>query len=90
MSVLYLEMGHSIGRLDYFLWGYGKSLVYANKPTTLEELRANIKRNVWPSHRNLNDRRVNNYQGIINGVNKVLWGHIKTSKDRLSNSVAVN
>ena len=29
--------------LDYFLWGYLKSLVYANKPTTLEELEDNIR-----------------------------------------------
>ena len=32
--------------LDYFLWGYVKSLVYANKPTTLQELRANIEREI--------------------------------------------
>ena len=29
--------------LDYFLWGYVKSLVYANKPTTFQTLRANIE-----------------------------------------------
>jgi Helix-turn-helix domain (DUF4817) len=28
--------------LDYFLWGYVKSLVYVDKPTTLEALEANI------------------------------------------------
>lgn len=32
--------------LDFFLWGYVKSLVYANKPTTLEELRANIEHEI--------------------------------------------
>ncbi|GFY74769.1 putative DD41D transposase [Trichonephila inaurata madagascariensis] len=32
--------------LDFFLWGYVKSLVYANKPTTLEELKANIEREI--------------------------------------------
>ncbi|GFU90726.1 putative DD41D transposase [Trichonephila clavipes] len=30
--------------LDYFLWGYVKSLVYANKPQTLENLEDNIRR----------------------------------------------
>ncbi|GFY76899.1 putative DD41D transposase [Trichonephila inaurata madagascariensis] len=32
--------------LDFYLWGYVKSLVYANKPTTLEELKANIEREI--------------------------------------------
>ncbi|GFV79373.1 uncharacterized protein TNCV_1903451 [Trichonephila clavipes] len=30
--------------LDYFLWGYVKSLVYANKPETLDHLEDNIRR----------------------------------------------
>lgn len=32
--------------LDYLLWGYVKSLVYTNKPRTLNELRNNIKREI--------------------------------------------
>ncbi|GFW82962.1 uncharacterized protein TNCV_4603891 [Trichonephila clavipes] len=30
--------------LDYFLWGYVKSLVYADKPQTLDHLKDNIRR----------------------------------------------
>ncbi|GFU22736.1 transposable element Tc3 transposase [Trichonephila clavipes] len=30
--------------LDYFLWGYVKSLVYADKPQTLDDLEHNIRR----------------------------------------------
>ncbi|GFU48387.1 putative transposable element [Trichonephila clavipes] len=30
--------------LDYFLWGYVKSLVYADKPQTLHHLKDNIRR----------------------------------------------
>jgi hypothetical protein len=30
--------------LDYFLWGYVKSLVYADKPETIEHLEINIRR----------------------------------------------
>lgn len=30
--------------LDYFLWGYVKSLVYADKSTTIEQLKINIIR----------------------------------------------
>ncbi|GFV99730.1 uncharacterized protein TNCV_5080901 [Trichonephila clavipes] len=29
--------------LDYFLWGYVKSLVYADKPQTLDHLEDNVK-----------------------------------------------
>ncbi|GFW72235.1 neuroligin-1 [Trichonephila clavipes] len=37
--------------LDYFLWGYVKSLVYADKPQTLDHLEDNIHRviaDIWP------------------------------------------
>ncbi|GFV44138.1 hypothetical protein TNCV_2770341 [Trichonephila clavipes] len=30
--------------LDYFLWGYVKSLVYADKPQTFDHLEDNIRR----------------------------------------------
>ncbi|GFV33473.1 uncharacterized protein TNCV_2412311 [Trichonephila clavipes] len=30
--------------LDYFLWGYVKSLIYAGKPQTLDHLEDNIRR----------------------------------------------
>ncbi|GFX88297.1 hypothetical protein TNCV_1705181 [Trichonephila clavipes] len=30
--------------LDYFLWGYVKSLVYADKPQTLDHLEESIRR----------------------------------------------
>ncbi|GFV27176.1 putative transposable element [Trichonephila clavipes] len=36
---------------DYFLWGYVMSLVYANKPQTLDHLEDNIRRvtaDIWP------------------------------------------
>ncbi|GFV90647.1 transposase [Trichonephila clavipes] len=36
--------------LDYFLWGYVKSLVYADKPQTLDHLEDNIRR-VFPDIR---------------------------------------
>ncbi|GFW81923.1 transposable element Tc3 transposase [Trichonephila clavipes] len=37
--------------LDYFLWGYVKLLVYADKPQTLDHLEDNIRRviaDIWP------------------------------------------
>ncbi|GFY07270.1 uncharacterized protein TNCV_5084571 [Trichonephila clavipes] len=49
--------------LDYFLWGYVKSLVYADKPQTLDHLEDNIRRycrytatNVGKIHRKLTSR----------------------------------
>ncbi|GFU72937.1 DUF4817 domain-containing protein [Trichonephila clavipes] len=47
--------------LDYFLWGYVKSIVYADKPQTLDHLEDNIRlcycrytaTNVRKSHRKL-------------------------------------
>ncbi|GFX89365.1 putative LOC100569746 [Trichonephila clavipes] len=33
--------------LDYFLWGYVKSLVYADKPQTLDHLEDNIRRVIY-------------------------------------------
>ena len=32
--------------IDNFLWGYVKSMVYANKPATIDELRTNIEREI--------------------------------------------
>ena len=32
--------------LDYFLWSYVKSMVYANKPATIDELCTNIEREI--------------------------------------------
>lgn len=32
--------------LDFFLWGYLKSLVYANKPQTIEVLKTNIEHEI--------------------------------------------
>ena len=32
--------------MDFFLWGHIKSLVYANKPATLDDLKDNIQREI--------------------------------------------
>ncbi|GFU31485.1 transposable element Tc3 transposase [Trichonephila clavipes] len=49
-----------LSTLDYFLWGYVKSLVYADKPQTLDHMEDNISRviaDIWPqmlkNHRKL-------------------------------------
>ncbi|GFV50437.1 uncharacterized protein TNCV_626801 [Trichonephila clavipes] len=42
--------------LDYFLWGYVKSLVYADKPQTLDHLESSPVLNLGKSHRKLEAR----------------------------------
>ena len=37
-------MSCDLAPLDYFLWGYVKSLIYADKPSTIDALEANIVR----------------------------------------------
>ncbi|GFV60970.1 putative LOC100569746 [Trichonephila clavipes] len=37
---------YDLTQLDYFLWGYVKSLVYADKPQTLDYLEDNIRRGI--------------------------------------------
>ncbi|GFT35279.1 HTH CENPB-type domain-containing protein [Trichonephila clavipes] len=49
IKIVIKKGGASIGSLrstalDYFLWGYVKSLVYADKPQTLDHLEDNIRR----------------------------------------------
>ena len=39
--------------LDFFLWGHIKSMVYANKPATLDDLRQHATRNRQRSGRNV-------------------------------------
>ncbi|GFW44023.1 putative DD41D transposase [Trichonephila clavipes] len=43
-SVNWLPRSCDLTPLDYFLWGYVKSLVYADKPQTLNHLEDNIRR----------------------------------------------
>ncbi|GFW95852.1 DUF4817 domain-containing protein [Trichonephila clavipes] len=38
------DEGHNVTVNDYFLWGYVKSLVYADKPQTPDHLEDNIRR----------------------------------------------
>ncbi|GFW53241.1 uncharacterized protein TNCV_4709751 [Trichonephila clavipes] len=38
------QRSYDLTPLDYFLWGYVKSLVYADKPQTLDHLEDNIRR----------------------------------------------
>lgn len=63
--------------LDYFLWGYVKSLVYSNKPTTIGELRANIEREIAGISADLCKRAVENWVQRLDFVKRARGGHAK-------------
>ena len=63
--------------LDYFLWGYVKSLVYVNKPTTLQELRANIEREIAAIPVALCEKVVENWVQRLDFVKRARGGHAK-------------
>lgn len=55
---------------DYFLWGYVKSNVYADKPDTIEQLEANIPK-CYRRHTSTNARVVEHWatrQCLLHGI----------------------
>lgn len=63
--------------LDFFLWGYVKSLVYSNKPATIEELRANIEREIAGVSANLCEKVVENWVQRLDFCKRARVGHAK-------------
>ncbi|GFU38303.1 uncharacterized protein TNCV_2432991 [Trichonephila clavipes] len=51
--------------LDYFLWGYVKSLVYADKPQTLDHLEDNIRRVIADIRPQMLERVIENWTSNI-------------------------
>ncbi|GFT53387.1 transposable element Tc3 transposase [Trichonephila clavipes] len=47
--------------LDYFLWGYVKSLVYADKPRTLDHLEDNIRRVIADIRQKMLEKVIENW-----------------------------
>ena len=62
--------------LDFFLWGYIKSLVYANKPSTIEELRANIHREIAAVPAEMCGRVIENWVQRIDRCKRARGGHM--------------
>lgn len=62
--------------LDFFLWGYVKSLVYANKPTTLQELRDNIEREIAAVSAETCGRVIENWVQRIDRCKRARGGHM--------------
>ncbi|GFW91879.1 uncharacterized protein TNCV_4080391 [Trichonephila clavipes] len=58
--------------LDYFLWGYVKSLVYADKPQTLDPLENNIRRVIADIRPQIMEKVIENWTSI--------WDYIQASR----------
>ena len=82
-NVLSHEMVQSVGRLgranftplDYFLWNYVKSMVYGNKPATINELRTNIEREIAAASANLCLKIVKNWVQRLDFCKSARGGH---------------
>ncbi|GFV78318.1 transposable element Tc3 transposase [Trichonephila clavipes] len=54
--------------LDYFLWGYVKSLVYADKPQTLDQLKDNIRRVIADIRPQMLEKVIENWTSILDYI----------------------
>ena len=63
--------------LDHFLWGYDKSMVYANKPATIDELRTNIERETAAVSADLCLKIVKNWVQRLHFCKRARGGHTK-------------
>lgn len=63
--------------LDFFLWGYVKSLVYSNKPQTLNDLKTNIIRVIGEISAGLCGKVTKNWCSRIEFLKKSRGGHLQ-------------
>ncbi|GFW72567.1 putative LOC100569746 [Trichonephila clavipes] len=54
--------------LDYFLWGYVKSLVYADKPQTLDHLEDNIRRVIADIRPQMSEKVIENWTSRLDYI----------------------
>ncbi|GFU96761.1 uncharacterized protein TNCV_839861 [Trichonephila clavipes] len=54
--------------IDYFLWGYVKSLVYADKPQTLDHLEDNIRRVIADIRPQMLEKVIENWTSILDYI----------------------
>ncbi|GFX02667.1 hypothetical protein TNCV_2011111 [Trichonephila clavipes] len=54
--------------LDYFLWGYVKSFVYADKPQTLDHLEDNIRRVIADIRPQMLEKVIENWTSRLDNI----------------------
>ncbi|GFW82758.1 putative transposable element [Trichonephila clavipes] len=62
--------------LDYFLWGYVKSLVYADKPQTLDYLEDNIRRVIADIRPQMLENVIENWTSRLNYIRASRGNHM--------------
>lgn len=62
--------------LDFFLWGYLKSLVYENKPRTIDALKLNIERCIAEIRADLLEKVIENWVHRIHSCRRSRGGHL--------------
>ncbi|GFX26363.1 uncharacterized protein TNCV_949611 [Trichonephila clavipes] len=62
--------------LDYFLWGYVKSLVYADKPQTLDHLEDNIRRVIADIRPHMVEKVIKNWMSRLDYIRASRGSHV--------------
>ncbi|GFW06577.1 uncharacterized protein TNCV_2189101 [Trichonephila clavipes] len=62
--------------LDYFLWGYAKSLVYADKPQTLDHLEDNIRRVIADIRPQMLEKVIENWTSRLDYIRASRGSHM--------------
>ncbi|GFU65516.1 putative LOC100569746 [Trichonephila clavipes] len=62
--------------LDYFLWGYVKSLVYADKPQTLDHLEDNICRVIADIRSQMLEKVIENWTSRLDYIRASCCSHM--------------
>ncbi|GFT07894.1 uncharacterized protein TNCV_1214641 [Trichonephila clavipes] len=75
--------------LDYFLWGYVKSLVYADKPQTLDHLEDNIRRVIVDIRPQMLEKVIENWTSRLDYIEPAVVvlcqkSYLKCNSTRLS------
>ncbi|GFX35091.1 transposable element Tc3 transposase [Trichonephila clavipes] len=69
--------------LDYFLWGYVKSLVYADKPQTLDHLEDNIRRVIADIRPQMLEKVIENWTSRLDYIRASRGRHMPEIKFKM-------
>ncbi|GFV13824.1 hypothetical protein TNCV_3695361 [Trichonephila clavipes] len=69
--------------LDYFLWGYVKSLVYADKPQTLDHLEDNIRRVIADIRPQMSEKVIENWTSRLDYIRASRGSHMPENKFKM-------
>ncbi|GFS90610.1 transposable element Tc3 transposase [Trichonephila clavipes] len=74
--VNWLPRSYDLTPLDYFLWVYVKSLVYADKPQTLDHLEDNIRRVLADIRSQMLEKVIENWTSRLDYIRASRGSHI--------------